>query len=415
MKKNEIIAPKVEKREYFCIVKRLKNISDIIIIGIFALIFNAVTPVSAQTDSTLTDSIEVSLLTCSPHDEVYSLYGHTAIRYRNLKTGEDWAFNYGIFSFKKPFFVLRFALGKTDYELGVVPFEIFKREYRKFGSQVVEQVLNISDSEKQSIYNALDENYKPQNRVYRYNFFYDNCTTRARDIIERCIDGKIEYPSDNSDEAPTYREIIHEHTRNHPWAAVGNDLCLGFKADARTNASEQQFIPSRLMYDFDRAQIYNNGEYKPLVKARNIVVAPCVQITEKGFPLSPTACAIILFATSVFIALLEYRKHHIYIMWDAALMLTLGVAGIITTTLLFSEHPTTSTNLQVLLLNPIHLLFIPKVLRKRSTIYWNYLTFTIILFFIGSFFQDYAEGMTIVALSLLTRCWIHIKSQSLKR
>lgn len=415
MKKNEIIAPKVEKREYFCIVKRLKNISDIIIIGIFALIFNAVTPVSAQTDSTLTDSIEVSLLTCSPHDEVYSLYGHTAIRYRNLKTGEDWAFNYGIFSFKKPFFVLRFALGKTDYELGVVPFEIFKRAYRKFGSQVVEQVLNISDSEKQSIYDALDENYKPQNRAYRYNFFYDNCTTRARDIIERCIDGKIEYPSDNSDEAPTYREIIHEHTRNHPWAAVGNDLCLGFKADAKTNAREQQFIPSRLMYDFDRAQIYNNGEYKPLVKARNIVVAPGVQITEKGFPLSPTACAIILFAASVFIALLEYRKHHIYIMWDAALMLTLGVAGIITTTLLFSEHPTTSTNLQVLLLNPIHLLFIPKVLRKRSTIYWNYLTFTIILFFIGSFFQDYAEGMTIVALSLLTRCWIHIKSQSLKR
>lgn len=415
MKKNEIIAPKVEKREYFCIVKRLKNISTIITIGIFALILNATTPIFAQKSIIPTDSIEISLLTCSPHDEIYSLYGHTAIRYKNYNTGEDWVFNYGIFSFKKPFFVLRFALGKTDYELGVVPFPIFKREYEKFGSQVVEQVLNISNTEKLRIYNALNENYKPQNRIYRYNFFYDNCTTRARDMIEKCLDGKITYPVENNVISNTYREIIHEHTIRHPWAAFGNDLCLGLKADIRTTAREQQFIPSKLMHDVDYAQIYYNGKYKPLVKARNIVVDPGVQIIEKGFPLSPTLCAVVFFAISLLITIIEYKKHTIYVWWDVLLMLILGSAGLVTTALLFSEHPTTSTNLQVLLLNPIHLFFITKVLKKKQTCYWKYLTCTILLFLIGSLFQNYAEGMIIVALFLLMRCWIHIKSLSQKK
>lgn len=410
MKKNEILALKVEKREYFCIVKQLEVIFRTIIVCITLLVTSGVRYVSAQDNIKDTDSVEVSLLTCSPHEKIYSLYGHTALRYRNLKTGEDWAFNYGIFSFKKPFFVLRFALGITDYELGVVPFDVFKREYRKFGSQVVEQILNISHKEKQAIYNALKENYLPQNRVYRYNFFYDNCTTRARDMIERHINGKILY-ADNNGYAPTYREIVHEHTINHPWASFGNDLCLGAKADLKTNQREQQFIPGNLMNDFDHAHIYANGTYRPLVKARNIVVEPNVQIIEEEFPLSPRQCAYILLALSVAIAFIEYKKRHIYKVWDVILMLTEGVAGIIILALFFSEHPTTSTNLQVLILNPIPLFFIPQVIKGKKTTYWKISACLIILFFIGAFFQDYAEGMGIVALSLLTRCWIHLRGR----
>ena len=130
--------------------------------------------VYAQAPHYSTDSLVVSLLTCSPHDEIYSLYGHTAIRVNNMYTGQDWVFNYGVFSFSKPFFALRFAVGLTDYELGVIPFEIFKREYKRFGSQVTEQVINLSMEEKLQLMMALDDNYRPANRVYRYNFFYTN-------------------------------------------------------------------------------------------------------------------------------------------------------------------------------------------------------------------------------------------------
>lgn len=409
MKKNEIIAPKVEKREYFCIVKRLVDIFKTIIIGVILLTLNGITPASAQSVTNQTDSIEVSLLTCSPRNEIYSLYGHTALRYRNLHTGEDWAFNYGIFSFKKPFFILRFTLGKTDYELGVIPFDIFKREYRNAGCQVVEQVLNISDTEKMYIYNALKENFRPENRVYRYNFFYNNCTTKARDIIENSIEGKIIYKETPKESALSFREVIHQYAKGHPWAACGNDLCLGVKADFKMNTREQQFIPGNLMHDFDQAEIYFNGQYKPLVKARNIVVEPKIQIVEQEFPLSPKQCAWLIFAISLAIVAIEYKKGYTYKAWDIVLMFVQGIAGIIVLALFFSEHPTTSTNLQVLLLNPIPLFFIPQVIKGKKKTYWKLSTAMIIMFFIGAFFQDYAEGMEIMALSLLTRCWIHLK------
>ncbi|MBQ2127790.1 MAG: DUF4105 domain-containing protein, partial [Prevotella sp.] len=158
------------------------------------------TDVKAQNDAVTAyyDSVEVSLLTCQPHEEIYSLYGHTALRYHDLKRNEDWAFNYGIFNFHAPHFVLRFVFGLTDYELGVIPTDIFKQEYRRFGSQVTEQVLNLTNEEKHAIHKALYENYRPENRVYRYNYFYDNCTTRARDMVERNINGQVRY-QDNPD------------------------------------------------------------------------------------------------------------------------------------------------------------------------------------------------------------------------
>ena len=134
------------------------------------------------------DSVEISLLTCQPHDEIYSLYGHTALRYHDLrKGGLDIAFNYGVFDYKKPFFALRFVFGLTDYELGAYPYRLFQEEYRRFGSMVTEQVLNLTDQEKAILQQALAINMQNENRIYRYNYFYSNCTTKARDIIEQCI------------------------------------------------------------------------------------------------------------------------------------------------------------------------------------------------------------------------------------
>lgn len=354
------------------------------------------------------DSVEVSLLTCSPHEEIYSLYGHSALRWHDLSNGTDVSFNWGIFNFKKPYFVARFVFGLTDYELGAVPYQRFLEEYKRFGSSVTEQVLNLTSEEKSRLYEALCENLKPENKVYRYNYFYDNCSTRPRDIIERCLEGKVEYAV-RDDYSPSYRDMIHVCVRNHPWAAFGNDMLLGVRADLKTGLREQEFLPENLLYDFDRAKIYANGEYRPLVKERRLAVQPGVQIIEPDFPLTPMECAVIFLIVSVLILAYEWKRKKVLRIWDGLLMLTQGLAGCVLFVMLFSQHPTTSTNLQILLLNPIPLYFIPSVIKGKQTVWWKVLAGMIILFMIGGFFQQYAEGMMIVALCLLLRVIIHYR------
>ena len=360
------------------------------------------------------DSVEVSLLTCQPHDEVYSLYGHTALRWHDLRLGGlDLAFNYGVFDFKKPHFVARFVFGLTDYELGAYPYKYFVEEYRRFGSMVTEQVLNFTDEEKSAIHEALAINLRPENKIYRYNFFYSNCTTKARDIIEQCIKGNLKY-TERKDYTPTYREMIHSMTERNPWSRFGNDLLLGIKADQKTDLRQQEFLPYNLLYDFDHAQIYADGTYRPLVKERRIAVPAGVQIVQEGFPLSPLICAIILLVISLLLFLLEWRQKKVYVLWDIVLMLLTSTLGIVLTLMLFSQHPTVSLNLQIILLNPLPLFFLWPVIRGRQTRYWKITAILAVLFLIGSIFQSYAEGIHVLALCLLMQCYANIKLKASK-
>ena len=234
-------------------MKHLKIIFNALKGVLLTLILVSSAPVAAQEDIPPMDSVEFSLLTCQPHDEVYSLYGHTAIRYHELRPGGlDWAFNYGVFDFKKPHFVARFVFGLTDYELGAYPYKYFVKEYRRFGSMVTEQVLNLTDEEKMALHDALAINLRPENKIYRYNYFYNNCTTKARDIIESCINGKVEYAG-REDYTPSYRDMVHSMTKNNPWSRFGNDLLLGIKADWKTDLRQQEFLPGNLLYDFDHS------------------------------------------------------------------------------------------------------------------------------------------------------------------
>ena len=395
-------------------MKHLKNIFNALKGVLLTLILVSSAPVAAQEDMPPMDSVEFSLLTCQPHDEVYSLYGHTAIRYHELKPGGlDLAFNYGVFDFKKPHFVARFVFGLTDYELGAYPYKYFVREYQRFGSMVTEQVLNLTDEEKMTLHDALAINLRPENRIYRYNYFYSNCTTKARDIIESCINGKVEYTG-REDYTPSYRDMVHSMTKNNPWSRFGNDLLLGIKADWKTDLRQQEFLPGNLLYDFDHAQIYSNGSYRPLIKERRIAVPGGVQIIESGFPLSPLACAAILLAVGLVIFFFEWRKKRVFVLWDVLLMIVTGTIGIVLTLMLFSQHPTVSLNLQIILCNPLPWLFLWSVIRGRETRYWKITAILAVLFLIGSFFQCYAEGIHVLALCLLMQCYANMKIKAQK-
>lgn len=354
-----------------------------------------------------TDSVRISLLTCRPRQNVYSLYGHTAIRYEDTRNGVDIAVNYGMFSFGKPFFVLRFVFGLTDYELGIEDFRDFEAQYSQSGCGVWQQELNLSAEEKKAIALAIEKNYEPGNRVYRYNYFYDNCTTRARDIIVNNIRGRVRYDF-SPDEQPSYRQMTHAYNEVHRWARFGNDLLLGVKADLHTTHTQQQFLPYNLQKDFSHAVIVSpNGQKRQLVTKEGWLLKPLSQAKEKDFPLSPTECAIIFAIAVAGITLWEYFRKKNFWGFDLLLMTADGICGLILFAMIFSQHPTVSLNFQILLLNPLTLVFLwPTIKKLRHGDIGKWIPAwmaCIIIFAFAGLFQDYAEGTYFVASSLLIR------------
>lgn len=353
------------------------------------------------------DSVEISLLTCGPRPDVYSLYGHTALRYHDKSSGTDLAVNYGMFSFGKPFFVLRFVFGLTDYEMGIEYFSDFVAHYAATGCGIRQQTLNLTASEKAAIAEAIGENYEPQNRVYRYNYFYDNCTTRARNIILSHTHATVDYPNKDSRGGISFREMIHQYNETHRWARFGNDLLLGVKADLPTTHDQQQFLPENLSADFSRAVLKSADGNRKLVSSESWVLPRTSDVGSDSFPLSPTACLGLFAIVVLAVTVVERVKQANYWLADAVIMTADGLCGLILLAMVFSQHPTVSLNFQILLLNPLTIfLLVPtlKAMRKRRANLWlKAWTACIVIFLFCGIFQSYAEGMYFVALSLLIR------------
>lgn len=393
---------------YFCIVKKLNNFLYRLLLTFILLDISKIaignTTNYAETPA---DSIRVSLLTCSPHDEIYSLYGHTAIRYEDKASKTDIVVNYGMFSFKKPFFVARFVLGLTDYEMGIQDFNDFCYEYQYFGSQVTQQEINLTPEEKGQLLKALQDNYANA-RVYRYNYFYNNCTTKARDIILKSVNGKIVYKN-GIDRSVSFRDLIHGCNANYSWASFGNDLLLGFKADMQTTREEQQFLPDNLMRDFDQAKIVSaGGSSRPLVKNTEIIVKGNDYAIAGKTKVTPQFVFITLLILIAAIVVAEFKTKKRFLWVDISLLLASGLAGLILFVMLFSEHPTTSTNLQIFILCPLNLywaIYIIKNKRNERKLRkaWTFLSIMLCIGLSGRLIQVYAEGMPLLALSLLLK------------
>ena len=370
------------------------------------VLFSAWLSASAQTEG---DSIEASLLTCSPGTQVYSLYGHTGLRVRNYTKGVDMVFNYGVFNFRRPHFTWHFILGECDYEVAAFPFELFLQEYRQRGSSVIEQRLNLTSEEANRLFALLVINCQPENRTYRYNFLLNNCTTRARDMIEDAVTGTVVY--EEAAEHPTYRELLHRQTRDYPWSEVGNDLLLGAKCDTVLSDRAAQFLPEQLMRYFAQAQVYDDQNNRhPLVASTTELVAAREQLKTQPFPLSPLMTGLLVLLFFVLVALLEYAIRRMLWGFDILVMLLQGAAGVLLTFMfLFSQHPTVGSNWQIWILNPIPLLCIVWVVRcairrKRCLYhYLNLLCLVLFIVFMPWIPQDFSTLTLPLALTLLTR------------
>ena len=326
----------------------------------------------------LSDNAQISLLTSSPYEgEVFTLYGHTALRVQDRESGIDYVFNYGIFSFSKPNFIYRFAKGETDYMLGAMKYDDYIVEYQMRGSSVTEQVLNFLPEEKRAIWSALLENYKPENREYRYNFFFDNCATRPALLIEKSVKGKIDYtwtPPEKS-----FRDIINYCTRNHPWLTFGCDLALGSPTDRLITPHEMFFLPEYLKEGMaDAVIVAADGSTRPLVSATHVSPAePNEEISAEW--LTPLVCALVLLLIVATLTLLEWKTKRYYAGLDALLFLMAGIGGCVLFFLAFlSEHPCTSPNWTLLWMHPLQLLVVifslVKKLRKIGY-YYHFINF----------------------------------------
>jgi hypothetical protein len=324
--------------------------------AIFALLVLLLSlPVPAQVQ--LSDSAKISLLTASPWSgAVYALFGHTAIHVGDDSTMVDAVYNYGFFDPSQPHFIYNFVRGKTDYILGVTSFKDFLFEYEQKGQQVIEQEIDLSSVEKQQLYDALFMNALPENRGYRYNYLYDNCSTRPRDMIEKYANGVIQYLPTPQEQ--TYRDLLHERLDGYPWVIFGIDLLIGTEADRTIDLREKMFLPSYLMDSFDGAIVQKNDTVSySLVKNSSVILNHDNERNKQGEQglFTPILAAFVLLIVSILVSLLQIIKLNVSKLpkrYDTILFASAGVAGFIIFFLMyFSEHPATNPNWNFVWLN----------------------------------------------------------------
>lgn len=333
--------------------------------------------------------LQASLLTCSPGQEVYELFGHEAIRIRGVDdkgSRIDTVWNYGVFDFAAPNFIYRFVKGETDYMVMPSPMQWFLYSYTQRGSGVTEQDLNLSEEETQKLWKLLEINSLPANRSYRYNYVRDNCATRIVEILEKAVaPKKIFFPDSVS--YNSFRDAMRDFHKDYPWYQFGIDLVLGSGLDLPLSSREELFAPllmeqkaakayftdgtplvkqTRILYPgaaFDpnfsageRREYSYRAPTRPQPDALNL---PALRVMGNTLPptppiLSPMAAAIALLILSIGVGWWQ-MKHLRLAKWLYTVFFTLlGLAGCVVWFLIFfSSHEATSPNLLSLWLNPL--------------------------------------------------------------
>ncbi|MDE6442909.1 MAG: DUF4105 domain-containing protein [Muribaculaceae bacterium] len=312
-------------------------------------------------EAAMADSLTVSLITCYPGPEIYELYGHEAIRVRG--EGRDSVWNYGIFDFRAPNFIYRFVKGETDYMCAAYPFAWFLPEYEKRGSKVVEQDLNLTQTEAHALLKALQTEALPENRTYRYNYVKDNCATRILDRLDSAAGSPIVYP--DSVAFGTFRNEMRSYNRDYPWYQFGIDIALGSGIDYPVSSREEMFVPVEMMMKVDRGRMLDG---RPLVRESRVIYEGEPDATlGPGTPwLRPFPVSCVLAFVVLCISLFNFKTGRItrwvYSLWFAIL----GMAGCVVWFLVFiSVHEATSPNTLLLWLSPVQLVTAGAMAIKR--------------------------------------------------
>lgn len=315
-------------------------------IWLFLLIINS--SLFGQKNIQLSSKSEISILTCAPGvNDLHAFFGHSAIRVKDPINGLDQIYNYGTFDFKTPNFYLKFCRGQLLYQVISYPYKYFPYEYYKQNRWVKSQVLNLSEAQNQKIYNFLEWNILPENKKYRYDFFYDNCSTKMYEIIEQNIN-PITFDYQKFPKKLSHRNLIHRYLQKNSWAKFGIDLALGSVIDSTASFKEYMFLPDYAWLGFSNSKV---NDIELVKKEKYILEDKHLTQGKINFLTSPIFISLIFMVLSIFSIL----KHNNFTKaWDSVLTFTLGIAGILIIFLwFFTEHSTTKNNFNIFWANPL--------------------------------------------------------------
>jgi hypothetical protein len=336
----------------------MKLLFKAIFIFLFLIIWS-----SSQGQSADTSHLQISLVTCGPADELYSIWGHTAIRVADSSSGMDLAFNYGTFDNSDPYFYLKFTHGIMQYALSVDNYDIFLQDYKHDRRSVTEQKLMLTGEQKQRLFNLLEINALEENRYYNYRFYEDNCTTRAREIINKSTHNSIIFKNMLTGKAPTYRELIHKNldSCHKYWSKFAIDFLLGSNLDKQVTNEQSMFLPYYLTKGFDNATLQQH----PLVSENKMILKGYNTGNSKLF-ITPFNLFSLLALVFIFLSLSKksYAQKVLRIA-DALFFFLLGLLGLLIVLVWFGRiDAVCSNNLNVLWAWPTHTVVV--ILSKKK-------------------------------------------------
>ena len=364
---------------------------------------------------TPSETAQISVIICSPGEELYSRFGHAALRLCDTAQNIDAVFDYGTFMVESvPSFVWNFLTGEMYYLLDTRGFRETVKFYEMEHRTMTEYTLLLTKEEKENICDRLITNLQPRNKAYLYNFFEDNCATRIRDIM---VDEVPTIGWNTSYERQTWRQTVIDAIGTTSWTSFGINLGLGAPADTLASAWQMMYLPAVLGQSCASAtradgtnvclsptritppQTFGSFSYddpyaKALISAGVLADPEESDGIEAWLDNSPLILWIlaILFAAQTIRECVTKKR----CVWcDVVFFFAIGLVGItIWFISLFSVHSLVFPNYNMLWLNPFHLIFaslyiVPKW-REYTQWYFYLAAIEIVLYvpislFIGQF------------------------------
>ena len=320
---------------------------------------------------------DISILTVGPGDNLNDSFGHSAIRVKDYVMNYDIVFDYGRYDFNSPNFYLKFARGQLDYQLGVSYFDDFFDIYLRQGRSIDSQTLDLTQEEKQQIFSYLLTNNLPENRAYRYDFFYDNCANRIPLVLEESLTDSLVYQNPKEFKLKTFRDLIYECVDKNSWGSFGIDLALGSVIDKRTSLEDQLFLPKYVRSYFENAQ--RKGGKKLIKKSENLLEEKPV---EKEYSLANPMTILTSFSLILLVlTIVDWKRQKRFKWLDVMLFLTTGLLGVLVLLLWFAtDHTATAFNYNFLWAFAPNVLMVVAISRSQlATWMKGYLKFLLLL------------------------------------
>ena len=326
----------------------------------------------------LSSNSKISVLTIGPGSSLNDSFGHSAYRVKDSLM--DIVFNYGVYDFDTPNFYTKFAQGKLNYKIGANYFEDFRESYINQNRTIREQELNLTLDEKQSVFNYLSRNYEPANQYYLYDFFYDNCATKIRDVLVIALNDGIEFNNPESIQPKTFRNLIQQNLKWNSWGSFGIDLALGSVIDRIAKPIEFMFLPEYVHDFFHSAMIKSNPD-KKLVNNERVIFQNSQTKSSSNFFLSPLFALGIIGLLIIYITYKDYRQQKRNKWLDFFLFIFTGLIGVVILLLWFAtDHEATAQNYNLLWAFAINLFVVFQVIKNKPRSWFlKYIIFLIIM------------------------------------